>query len=224
VLAGHYAPAYLLRVRFPTVPLLALFVAVQAVDIAFFVLAPLGIEHLAVDPAARGPLAMELQSIPYTHSLTMTAVYTALLIGTGVVARRSAIGLALAIAVGSHWAMDLIVHLHDLPLTTAQEAKVGFGLWRYPMVSYLLEVGLVSASGWWLARRVISPDARRWIYGSVAILILIQTGYVFLPPPATAAQMAAGAEIIYLIAAVLAWQSDRRMLRSPGRVQSGLDR
>ena len=41
MLAGHYGPALAMKARFPRVPLWSLFVAVQAVDIAFFIFAML---------------------------------------------------------------------------------------------------------------------------------------------------------------------------------------
>ena len=225
MLTGHYAPAYLLRGRFPSAPLWMLFLAVQAVDVAFFALVPFGIERLAIEPSARGPLAMDLQSIPYTHSLTMTFVYVLLLLVAGLFVRRAGLGLAVALAVASHWALDLLVHVHDLPLTAAQEVKVGFGLWEYPLASYLLAVGLVLGSGWWLGRRMESRGARRWLYGSMGLLVLIETGYVLLPPPPSPGLMAAGAELLYAAIAGVGWQIDRRFsVTFPASARTGRDR
>ena len=45
--AGHYAPAFALRARFPDVPLWGLFVAVQTVDVLLFTLVPLGLARWA---------------------------------------------------------------------------------------------------------------------------------------------------------------------------------
>ena len=104
MLAGHYAPAYFLRGRFPRISLLAFFLAVQAPDIVFFALVPLGIEHVRVDPSIRGPLGMDLVSIPYTHSLVLTLVYGVVIVAACGWLRRSwSVGVALALAVVSHW-------------------------------------------------------------------------------------------------------------------------
>ena len=73
MMTGHYAPAYALKSRFPETPLWQLFLGVQALDVMFFVLVPLGIERVVLDPTARMPLAMDLQFMPYSHSLVALA-------------------------------------------------------------------------------------------------------------------------------------------------------
>jgi hypothetical protein len=211
MLAGHYAPAYLLHGRDPRVPLLAFFIAVQAPDIVFFILVPLGIEHVALDQAVRGPLGMELLRIPYTHALSLTLLYAAAIALAGTLWRHWRVGVALAVAVLSHWALDLVVHEPDLPLTVAGATRVGFGLWRYALLAYLLEVGLVVGSAIWLAGRLPSPRARRWLYTGAAVLTVVQTIYVILPPPDTDVALAIQAELTYLVAAVLAWAVDRQL-------------
>jgi hypothetical protein len=210
MLAGHYAAAYALRAARPVVPLWALFVAVQAVDIVFFVFALIGIERLAVAPDERGPLAMRLLSIPFTHSLAMNVIYAAALVAAGVALKRGWAGVVLAAALLSHWTLDLFVHLRDLPLTLAADTKVGFGLWRYPAFAFFLETALVLVAFGALRRSLGKPDARRWADISVLMLILTQTIYVFGPPPPTVMHMAVSGEAIYVVMAVIAYQVDRR--------------
>lgn len=211
MLAGHYSAAYALRAARPTVPLWLLFVAVQAVDIVFFVFALVGIETVAVIPGVRGPLAMDLISIPHTHSLLMNLVYAGALFGAGVVLKRRLGGALLAAALLSHWLLDLFVHTHDLPLTPVAAVKVGMGFWHYPIPAMLLEVILVAIAAAALWRRLAEPDARRWVVIGAVTLLVIQLGYVLGPPPATVPQMAVAAEAIYVVMAVLAYQVDRRV-------------
>ena len=130
MLAGHYAAAYALKAVRPIAPLWTLFVAVQAVDIVFFVFALTGVETLRVRPDARGPLAMDLVHIPYTHSLVLNLVYAVAIVGVAASVRRARAGVVIALALLSHWMLDLIVHLHDLPLTWSGTDSVGWGLWR----------------------------------------------------------------------------------------------
>lgn len=211
MLSGHYAPAYVLRRRFPELSLLTLFLAVQAPDIVFFLLAPLGIEQVRVDPSVRGPLGMELVSIPYTHSLALIVVYVvALLAVIGLRGRRWAVGAALSLAVLSHWALDFIVHVHDLPLAPDVAMKVGLGLWRMGGLAYALETGLVIGSAIWLARSHPPGRARYWIYGSALVLVLSQTNYVLTPPPATTLRLAINAELTYVFFGFVAWLVERR--------------
>ena len=75
MLIGHYGAALGLRSVSSAPPLWVLFLAVQVVDIAFFLLAPLGIEDLEFVPGVTGPLAMYLVSIPYTHSQLLNVAY-----------------------------------------------------------------------------------------------------------------------------------------------------
>jgi hypothetical protein len=209
LLAGHYAAAYALRAARPSVPLWQLFVAVQAVDIVFFVFAVIGVEILAVNHGARGPLVMHLVSIPYTHSLAMNAIYAATVIGIATLLNRTRTGVVLAIALLSHWAFDVFVHTPDLPLTDAATTKVGLGLWHYPIAALALEIGLVIVAYAVLRRRLNRPAARRWADISAAVLVITQLIYVLGPPPTTVLQMAVLGEAIYLMMAVLAYQVDR---------------
>lgn len=214
MLAGHYAAAYALKAARPQVPLWALFVAVQAVDIVFFVLALTGVEGLAVNPGEDGPLAMNLVYIPYTHSLALNLAYACAIAVAGVLAKRTVAGMVLAAALLSHWLLDLFVHMRDLPLTVAATAKVGLGLWRYPIPALLLEVGLVLVAYAALRRALPHGYARRWADIGAGLLVVIQLIYVLGPPPATITQMALTAEAIYVVMAVLAYQVDRRARRT----------
>lgn len=210
MLAGHYAAAYALKAARPAVPLWTLFIAVQAVDIVFFVFALAGVETLRVLPGARGPLAMDLVRIPYTHSLALNLVYAAAVVGVAAGVRRTRAGVVVAIALLSHWALDLFVHLHDLPLTWTGTDTVGLGLWRWPLAALSLEIGLVLAA-YAVLRRALPASSRRQADAGAAVLVAVQLFYVLGPPPASVLQMALAAEAIYLAMAVLAYRVDRRL-------------
>jgi hypothetical protein len=208
MLAGHYAAAYALKAARPAVPLWAYFIAVQAVDIVFFVFALTGLETLRVVPGARGPLAMDLARIPYTHSLALTIVYAAALVAAASWLGHLRAGVALAGALLSHWLLDLLVHLHDLPLTWSGADTVGWGLWRWPLAALSLEIGLVLAA-YVVLRRRLPMSARRPVDASAVALVIVQLFYVLGPPPSTVLQMALAAEAIYAAMAFLAYRVDR---------------
>lgn len=209
MLAGHYAAAYALRAARPIVPLWVLFLAVQAVDVLFFVFALTGIETLEVAAGGRGPLAMNLVHIPYTHSLVLTAVYAGAIVMAGRMMKRAGPAAIVAAAVISHWVLDVFVHNPDLPLTVAATGKVGLGLWRYPTPALLLEVGLLLLAYAALRRSLPAGAARRWGDIGVVLLAVTQLIYVFGPPPSTVMQMAVSAEAIYLVMTLFAYQVDR---------------
>jgi hypothetical protein len=54
-------------------------------------------------------------------------------------------GVLVAAAVFSHWPLDLLVHRPDLALYD-NTAKVGLGLWDYPVLTLLFESALVLGS------------------------------------------------------------------------------
>jgi len=209
MLAGHYGVAFALRSRAPGVKLLWLAIAVQAVDIAFFLLAPLGIEKLVPNAARNGPLGMDLVSIPYTHSLVLTLVYAAIVAGVGVLLRHRTAGLVMAAALASHWALDLLVHLHDLPITLAETTKVGFALWTRPALAFALETTLLGAGCWLLRARLPAGPARRWLAWTFGVLVAIHLFYVATPAQPTVLRMAISAQLVYLITAFMAWRIDR---------------
>src|SRR5690606_33674329 len=64
---GHYAPALVAKAVEPRVPLWALFLAVQLVDVAWALLVLLGVERAHLDATlASNPLALD--HMPFTHS------------------------------------------------------------------------------------------------------------------------------------------------------------
>jgi hypothetical protein len=49
-----------------------------------------------------------------------------------------AYGIVIGLVAASHWLLDLIVHRADLPILPGNIGnlpRLGFGLWRYPLVS-----------------------------------------------------------------------------------------
>lgn len=210
MLTGHYAPAYLLKSRHDHVPLWILFIAVQAVDIAFFILVPLGIEQMALVPGARGPLAMDLTYMPWTHSLATAIVLLVSSTVGGRAAGHAVGGWIVGVALASHWLGDLLVHVPDLPLAPGTgTTRLGLGLWRLPLASFVLEGGLL-VGAYALLRPRLSGPRRRWGDRSLAVLVAIQVVSDFLlPPPPGPALLVIGAQATYLIAVLLVVPIDR---------------
>ena len=211
MLIGHYGAAFGLRSTSPAVPLWVFFLAVQAVDIAFFVLAPLDIEILVLLPGQHGPLAMDLVSIPYSHSLLLNLAYTSVIVVVGFAVGQRRIGVLLAIAFFSHWTLDLIVHQHDLRLTPSEQTKVGWGLWSPALVGLAIELTVLAVGGWLWLRTLHGTRERRLVIGSLAVLAVIQVGYVALPPLRPIWLFALGAQVLYLGLAAGAWWLERRL-------------
>lgn len=135
---GHYGPAFALKRAVPETPMWKLAIGVQLVDIAWAVLVLAGVEHVRIVPGFTESNALDLHFIPYTHGLLATLVWA--LVGGGLLSagnRRVAIAVALAIA--SHWILDLLMHTEDLPIY-GNQMKVGLGLWNYRWPAFAAEI------------------------------------------------------------------------------------
>jgi hypothetical protein len=166
VIAGHFGFAAAVKSREPRTPLWALMLATVWLDVVFIPLLLTGIETIQpVDPDRSGYGANIIHA-DYTHSILGVIVLSATL---GVPAallwgRRS--GVVVGLVVASHWLLDLFVHRSDMPILPANMGnlpRLGFGLWRYPDVSAVIELALVLIGGWlyWnAAKRVVESEGR----------------------------------------------------------------
>jgi hypothetical protein len=103
--------------------------------------------------------------------------------------RRARLACALAIAVASHFPLDLVVHVPDLPVAGGDSAKLGLGLWRAMPIALAVELGLAVAALAVCMRRAPLP---RW-RGALLVTVVAVTGILTAlgpylpgePPPAT---------------------------------------
>ncbi len=211
---GHLAPAIALASRKDAPSLAILCIGAQLVDIGFFLFVPLGIEHMRITPGMTKLMPFDLYHMPYTHSLLGTAVF-ALLFGWLVMLRVSATmkrraGIIASLTVLSHWFLDVLVHRPDMTVY-GRDTPIGFGLWNYPVVEIILELGLVLAAVWLYHSRskprrhppsVWSRHAPRFFLSS---LFLLQGVNWFGPPPETVMQATIMALLAFLLISVISW-------------------
>ena len=205
---GHYGPAFAAKPLVKPVPLWLLFVAVQWLDFCWSGLVLLGVEKVRIVPGFTPASNLDLYYMPYTHgligALALAAGFAALAL-LFVRERRLAAFAVIAGAVFSHWLLDLVVHVPDLPLFD-DHAKVGFGLWRWLWISLPLELALLAAGAIVYARTVPSKrragDAALWLF--VAAMAAVELYGVFGPVPADPAEEARTALLAYGVLAALA--------------------
>jgi hypothetical protein len=177
-------------------------------DVVWSVLVLLGIEKLRIVPGFTQANSLDLYYMPYTHGLPGSIVLS-LLLGAIVAVFASgnrATTLALVAAASfSHWILDLIVHVADLPLYD-DTAKVGFGLWRHVALSFPLELIFLGLGAWLYARATTFRRANgRYVYwGFVIVLAVLQVYANFGPPPSSPDAMAMTALFLYVALAVAA--------------------
>jgi hypothetical protein len=206
--AGHYGVAFGAKPAARQVPLWVWFIAVQWLDVIWSLLVLGGIEKVRIVPGFTEANTLDLYYMPYTHGLP-GAIVLSLIFG-GIVAmfikgNRGAITLLVAAASFSHWMLDLVVHVPDLPLYD-NSAKVGFGLWRNVAVSFPLELIVLGFGAWLYARATTFRNARgRYAFwGFVAVLAVLQVVANFGAAPSSPESMAVTALGLYLVLALLA--------------------
>ncbi len=147
---GHYAASLALKKYEKRASLGVLFLAVQFVDILFFPFVLLGIERVNIVENYTQSTHFELEYMPYTHSLVGSLLWAiaAYALFRWVIVKKKAVALVIALAVFSHWVLDLIVHTPDLPLWSDTSPKLGFGLWNNAIATYTLEAVLLVTALW----------------------------------------------------------------------------
>ena len=138
---GHFAVAYLLITLFPVVPPLVILFGVSFPDLLWPLLIFTGKETVTVSPDNPLQNAIQFTSYPYSHSLvigSLIATVPGLFIGYFV---SPVAGILFVAASASHWLLDVVTHLKDLPVIgMGKDVKAGFGLWNYPKAAFVLEL------------------------------------------------------------------------------------
>ncbi len=210
---GHYGPAFAGKAAGAAIPLWVLFVAVQWMDYGWAVLVLAGIEKFRVVPGFTEGSPLDLYYMPYTHSLLGALLLSAVLGAIAAAflkARRMLVFWVVAGAVFSHWLLDLVVHVPDLPLYD-DSAKIGFGAWRHLWLSLPLEL-ISLALGAWLYGRWVPTRRRggdRWLWALAAAMAALEVYAAFAPPPASTHDTPISALAAYTILAALAALVDR---------------
>ena len=207
---GHYGVSFAAKPVETRVPLWVWFIAVQWLDVVWSVLVLLGVEKLHIVPGFTQANSYDLYYMPYTHGLPGSIVLS-LILGAAVAlftpGKRGTTAMLVAAAAFSHWILDLIVHVPDLPLYD-NTAKVGFGLWRHVALSFPLEIALLGFGAWFYARAMtLTRPAVFW--GFVIFLAVMQIYANFGPPPASENAMAVMALAFYVVLAALAAAVER---------------
>lgn len=165
---GHYGPAFIAATSRRSPRLGSLFIAAQLVDISFFSLLLLGVEHMRLVPGATKMNPMDLYDMPWTHSLVGALGWSAGFALLLWLWRRNTMAALIGGAVVlSHWLLDLLVHRPDLTIA-GSPPPLGLGLWNHPGIEIPLELALAFGGLAWFAARTRGRD---W-QGHVSIVAL----------------------------------------------------
>ena len=95
------------------------------------------------------------------------------------------LGLLLGAVAFSHWVLDLIVHRGDMPILPGNAGSfplLGFGLWRVPVASILLEAALLLLGVflYWRAARSTQPRPGSRVTPNLVTGALLASGVIVL--------------------------------------------
>jgi hypothetical protein len=201
---GHYGVSFAAKRADASIPLWVLFLAVQWLDVMWAPLVMLGIEKVRIVPGFTATNPLDLYYMPYTHSLIAAVLWSAAAAGAYrfVASANSRASVFVGLAVFSHWILDFIVHVPDLPLYD-NVMKVGLGLWNHPVPAFGLEATLLLVA---MLLYLQSSHIQRTAVLAFGLVMLGVQAYVFFgPPPVSPAAAAATALGAYGIFALVIW-------------------
>jgi hypothetical protein len=144
---GHFAVAFAAKKGAPKVSLGTLVLAAAFLDVVWPVLVLLGIERFRIVPGFTANNPFDFVYYPWSHSLLMTIVWSLLFALVYFGLSRDRVGAVwVGILVASHWVLDVVSHIPDMPLYPGGGEKLGLGLWRSIGATFAVE-GLMFAVG-----------------------------------------------------------------------------
>ena len=205
---GHVAVGLAGKRVAPRASLGTLLFAPLFLDALWPVFLAVGIERVRIEPASGTVNPLIFEHYPWSHSLLFALIWSvlfALIYRWRRAYTRGAIWLGAAVA--SHWFLDAIVHVPDLPLAPGLNVKVGLGLWRSLPATLAIE-GLLFAAGIVIYLRAARPqDALGWVlfFGFIAFLVLAYVSTLFGPPPPNLTTLIISAIALWILVPWAAW-------------------
>jgi hypothetical protein len=226
---GHYGIAFALKKYAPKTSLGMLFIATQLLDIVFFILVTLGIEHLRIIPGFTEASPFDLYDYPISHSLlgalawsvaTYLVVRFIPLRGSSDTPYRRRTALVLSMAVFSHFVLDFIVHTPDLLLVPGLDIRIGLGLWNNLIASIAVELAILLVGCWIYLRSTPSGAGLVGRYGMYAFMIVLAvitiiTPFMTFPDVLTVAIVT---ELMYVMFTLSAWWLDSKRIATVGQL------
>ncbi len=217
---GHYGVALAVKRAEPKISLGVLFLAAQLADVLWGCFLLVGWEHVRIVPDSNPLLTFDFFDYPISHGLLG-------MIGAGVAtsivyyswptrdtARHWQASVVVGLVVISHYLLDVIVHLPDLPLVDNDSPKLGLGLWNHFGLSVALELVVLAAGAVAYAtlksrRHPVRPARLATV---LVVLLGVYAASLFGPPPPSVTAVGAGDIVFLLIMVALGAWADRAVL------------
>lgn len=208
---GHFAAGMAAKRWQPGLSLAIFFLAAQFLDLLWPTLLLTGIEHVVISPGISKLTPLDFIDYPISHSLLLVFVWSILFgIIFFLITKNRTGALLLGALVLSHWILDLVVHIPDLPLYPGRSPKFGFGLWNSITLTVLVEglILLVGISFYVKAKRKQGIRVT-WKFWSLVIFLVVIQAMNFMGPPPPSVYMIAWAGQLQWLFVLWAWWADR---------------
>ena len=213
---GHFGVGFAAKRVAPRVSLGTAFLAAQWLDLLWPTLLLIGVETVRIAPGATAVTPLVFDHYPISHSLLAVVCWG---VAAGAVYAFGKHDVRGAVVVGmlviSHWLLDAIVHVPDLPLAPGSTTLVGLGLWGSRAATLAVEVPIFVIGVWLYATSTQANDkSGRWgLVGLVAFLALIHAGNVVGDPPPSVTAIAWVGQAQWLLVAWAYWVDAHRTVR-----------
>jgi hypothetical protein len=204
--AGHIGAALAIGRAQQRVNVGVFVLAALWLDVVLWVFVLLGWESVAI-PADFATTRQVRFEFPYSHGLAASLGWSC----AAAWAARTALRVDwrsaafVGVAVFSHWVLDAIVHVPELPLLGSASPRIGLGLWQAPLLGLGLEGLIVLAALAVFVPRAPLTRAKKAGLATLCLLVLAFTiaGMMFAPPPPSATAMAASSLATLVVLSLL---------------------
>ena len=213
---GHFGLGFAAKRVVPRVSLGTAFLAAQFLDLLWPTFLLLGMESVRIAPGATAVTPLIFDHYPISHSLVAVLCWGVALGAVYALTTRNTRGaFVIAALVVSHWLLDAIVHVPDLPLSPGGGTMIGLGLWQSRAATMAVEVPIFALGVWLYVRSTLAKDkaGAYGLVGLVGFLALIYAANLFGDPPPSVTAIAWVGQAQWLLVAWAYWVDAHRGTR-----------
>jgi hypothetical protein len=205
---GHYAVGLAAKRLAPRASLGALIAAPILLDLLWPIFLIFGWEYVSIEQNPNPFLRLQFQSYPISHGLVAVIAWATLFASIYLGVTRYIVGaITIWLGVVSHWLLDYIVHLPDLPLYVGGSRFLGRGLWTHPKITMAIELSMLTLGILIYLRTTKARNAigtfAFWLF--IFALVGLYAAVIFAPPPSSVKKLAIGAMFSWLFVAWAWW-------------------
>lgn len=215
MLVGHFGAGLLFKRTEREVNLGVYFLAAMLPDIILWILVLVGVESIGI-PSHFAAKQYYIFNFPYSHGLAADVLWSVLagsfiwkkLQWDHLHAHRA--GLAVAAAVFSHFILDFLVHIPEMPLLGEASPKIGLGLWNHMNIALGIELLITLSALVIYLKGTQRALIKRILISVIIILLAILTvaEHTMSPQPMTPEALAVSGLLITIVVSIIGFWVD----------------